>query len=248
MSGFGCLAPRVGFAYDPTGHGKTSIRGGFGIGHDVKFQDFASTTLPPQLQSELNSASACTLTPQPSWCANPNYAGFLAGGGLPQAYIPPSGQAGARALTTSYIDDTVMPKILTWSLGVQHEVYHNASVEVRYLGTRGLSLPVQHRRNFESYFDGGGTPLPTFLQPSAVPATWTPSTSTDVAFNISNPNIYSQYGFQGNVTSDSPFGSSTYHAGPVSFIQRSRFGLTFNANYTYSHTLDDSTTNSSPAC
>jgi outer membrane receptor protein involved in Fe transport len=235
------FTPRVGFAYDPTGHGKTAIRGGFGIAYDVKFQNFASITLPPQLQSELNPTSACTLTPQPSWCANPNHAGFLLGGGLPQTYIPPSGQAGARALTTSYIDDTVMPKILTWSLGVQHEVYHNARIEVRYLGTRGLSLPVQYRRNFESYFDGGGTPLPTFLQPSDVPTTWMATTPTDAVFNSFNPNTYSQFGFHGNITSDPPFGSSTYHAGSVSFIQHSRFGLTFNANYTYSHTLDNST-------
>jgi hypothetical protein len=235
------VAPRIGFAYDPTGHGKTSIRGGFGIAYDVKFQNFASITLPPQLQSELNPDSACTLTPLPSWCSNPNHSGFLAGGGLPQTYIPPSGQADARALTTAYIDDTVMPKIMTWSLGVQHEVYRNATVEVRYLGTRGLSLPVQYRRNHVSYFDEGGTPLPTFLQASDVPTSWTPATPTDAAFNNFNSNTYAQYGFQGNVTSDPPFASSTYHAGSVSFIQHARFGLTFNANYTYAHTLDNAT-------
>ena len=235
------VAPRIGVAFDPTGSGKTAIRAGFGIAYDVKFQNFASITLPPQLQSELNPNSACTLNPQPSWCANPNGSGFLAGGGLPSAYIPPASQLAARSLTTSFIDDTVMPKILTWSLGVQRELYRNAIIEFRYLGTRGLELPVQFRRNFISAFDGGVTPLPTFFQASDVPTSWTASTPTDAAFNSFNPNTYAQFGFQGNITSDPPLGGSKYHAASVSFTQHSRFGLTFNTNYTWAHTTDNST-------
>jgi len=244
------IGPRIGFAYDPTGTGKTAIRGGFGISYGVKFQNFVSITLPPQLQSELNESSACTLTPLPSWCpgflanggnGGPGTSGFLSGGGLPQTYIPPAGQAGARALTTSFIDDTVSPKILTWSLGVQHEVYRNATVEVRYLGTRGLLLPVQFRRNRISGFDGGLTALPEFFRAQDVPAAFTASAPTSGPWDAFNSNIYAPFGFSANVTSDPPIGSSIYHAGSVSYIQRSRFGLTFNANYTYSDTEDNAT-------
>jgi len=235
------IAPRIGFAYDPTGSGKTAIRGGFGIAYDVKFQNFASITLPPQLQSELDPVSACGLVPAPSWCGTPNNAGFLAGGGLPSAYIPPANQVAARGLTTAYIDDTVMPKILTWSLGMQHGFARNTTIEVRYLGTRGLELPVQYRRNRISAFDGGIAPLPTFFKKSDIPTIWSASTPTDTPINSFQSNIYAPLGFKANVTSDPPFGSSIYHAGSVSLTQRTRHGLTFNANYTYAHTIDNST-------
>src|SRR5260370_7701977 len=81
----------------------------------------------------------------------------------------------------------VDPKVITWSLGVQHELVRDTSIEVRYVGTRSLELPVQKRLNSASAFDpnvpgGGIVPLPTYFSPSAVPATVAAPPSTRAGF------------------------------------------------------------------
>jgi len=87
--------------------------------------------------------------------------------------------------------------------------------------------------------------IPTFFQASDVPTTWDASTPTDDAFNAflasGGNNIYGPYGFLANVTSDPPLGSSVYHALSWNYTQRAWRGLSFNANYTWSHAIDDAT-------
>jgi len=249
------FAPRFGFAWDPRGNGKWAVRGGAGLAYDVVPNNFAINSLPPQLQSEQNPGLTCALAGAPQWCAtldaanptNPTAGqGFLQFGGLLQVNVPPVTQADARAATQSLIPNHVSPKVITWTLGVQHELFRNSSLEVRYVGTRSLELPVQQRLNSASAFDpsvpgGGIAPLPTFISPSDVPAVVLSPASTLQSFDNFNPLPLSGDGFFGSVTTFPPIGSGIYHAGSVDFIHRFARGIYLRANYTFSKNIDNAT-------
>jgi hypothetical protein len=238
------FGPHAGFAWDPTGRGRWAVRGGAQISYDVIPNNFAINSLPPELQSEQNPTLTCGLSNPPAWCGTGK--GFLQGGGLLQVNVPPTTQAAARASTSSIIPDQVDPKVISWSLGVQHELFKDTSIEVRYVGTRSLSLPVQQRLNSASAFDpnfpgGGLAPLPTYFKASDVPAT--DAAPVDTLANLKKfvKNPLSVDGFLGVMTTFPPKGSGIYHAGSVDFMHRFAKGLYFRANYTYEKNIDNST-------
>ena len=234
------FAPRVGFAWDPFGDGRTAVRGGFGVSYDVTFQNLTTLQLPPQFQVEQNDVITCSglAGVPPAWCATGT--GFLAGGGLLTRLVPPQNVAEARAATGSLIVDTVQPQILTWTLGVQRELVPNTSLELRYLGTRGTHLPVQSRLNTISAFDAGLEPLPTFLRDADVPATLAAGSRLS-DFESFNPLRHADDGFLGFMTAFPGNGSSIYHAGSADFSRRFARGVMLRANYTWAHNIDDST-------
>ena len=248
------FGPHVGFAWDPTGHGKWSIRGGGQIAYDVIPLNFAINSLPPELQTEQNSTLTCKLSGAPAWCTSGPGGkpgpGFLQTGGLLQVNVPPTTTADARAATQALILDMVDPKVITWSLGVQHELFRDTSIEVRYVGTRSLELPVQMRLNSASAFDpnvpgGGIAPLPTYFSASAIPATVAAPASTRANFaNFLANGLFQPLateGFFGNLTENPPLGAGIYHAGSVDFMHRFAKGLYFRTNYTFSKNIDNST-------
>jgi hypothetical protein len=124
------IAPRFGFAYDPFGDNKTSIRGGFGM-----FYDKVEGNL---IFSQLNVAPFIA-TPQ---FENGNLTNVS--GGTPSAAAPFANiNAIDPNLKVSYS--------MNFSLGVQRELPHGFFVEATYVGNQGRHLVRQPDLNQPSF-------------------------------------------------------------------------------------------------
>ncbi len=240
------FAPRIGFAWAPEFHsgwlkrafgdaGQSSIRGGFSMGYDVLFQNLVLLQLPPQFQQEIDASTG-------SGGVFGSDTNFLQNGGIPSGTVPPeffTDRDLARAFTQGMIFDTQTPYTLSWSLSLQREFLRNWSIEARYLGTRGLHLFMQQRLNsgFPPSFN-----LPTFLSQSEIPAAAAlRNLPSQQDFIDAQKRVLSDLGFLQNFTVFPAQGTSIYHGGSLSVKRRFASGLTLDASYTYSRTIDNIT-------
>ncbi len=172
------FAPRLGLAWDIFGDGKTSLRAGFAVAHDVLFGNLALLQLPPQAQTENRETNACVLAPSPAWCAlvalggdplssdiRHSTIGFLGGGGLLPT-LPTEALTDkfiARAATGAFVMDDISPETYTWSLSLQREIGSDYVLEARYVGNHAIHLPIQ---NWKSAGVPNPFRLPTFVNQS----------------------------------------------------------------------------------
>ncbi len=246
--------PRVGIAYSPGTSGKTSIRAGFGMFYDVLYdnQGLNSITGFPESSHTIDC---------PGEPACPT-GGFLASGG-----ILPSASTGAAltpaqaiAETSGYIPNGTRPETISWNVGIQHVFHNDYTFESRYVGTHSVHLSVQDQLNVQPVVNASNA-LPTYLSaPSQATldsltnaydnagtggACVSPTIANCLSTIFSNDGwikpAYLNAGFTSKITAYEPWGNSIYHGWSNSLNRRFSNGLQFNAAYTWSHAIDDST-------
>jgi hypothetical protein len=233
-------APRIGIAWSPGTSGRTSIRAGFSEAFDTLFDNLGLLTVPPQLGSTNDCA--------PNFGTYPCVQGaFLAKGGI----LPGAGgintfpdvatqRASTSALLPQFQD---LPKSINWELGVQHTFWSNYTVEVRYVGTRGIHLPAQIQIDKQARVTATNF-LPTYINNAPDQATIDADTFTLTSLKAARPAVipaWSSAGFGSTITSYQPWASSTYHGLAAQLTRRFTNGLQGVLAYTYSHNIDDAT-------
>jgi hypothetical protein len=229
----GNFAPRVGMAWSPGKNGTMSVRAGMGILYDQVYQNLGILSLPPQATTTVDSEVDFTKDPS----------GYLAKGGiLNPAGVGALSAADARALTGSFVPDQVRPYSINWTLGVQKVFASNYTLEVRYVGTRGVHLPMQIRLNRGTVVTPSHS-LPTYMaRPAQTALDALPLNLAGLQKEIDPVRAaYLNAGFQSNIVGFMPVGNSSYNGLATELNRRMSHGLQTKIAYTWSHAIDDGT-------
>ncbi len=215
------FAPRLAFAYDVTGKGTTVIRGGWGLFYDAFSQDMFLGHLPWN----------CIFCPGPAYpglgpqaLATGSVSGtpFVAGTPVYSGYGPEG---------DFFSVDPKMrtPYIQNFNLNVQQQIGSKTVLQVGYVGSRGTKL-----------FQFLDINQPTQAQITAADLACVPD-------HAANPPVYCPIGYGVPRTVAPNFfylnqeksaANSSYNALQVSLRTSGWHGLTSQANYVWSHSID----------
>jgi hypothetical protein len=231
-------APRFGFAWDPRGNGKTSVRGGFGVFYDVLLgQDnqYQNGTVPLFAAAYIGCFNFCL--PPPSLTTNYNYlsdpygsTGFI--NPFPSAALPPLGQRDFAALgflpigyNSVFLDPHMRtPYSYQYNLNVQHQISSSLAAEIGYVGSSSHKFTANV--DFDPFVNGGAS----FLRLQNVLNGYTDPANPIYTSTVGTTNAIN--GNYNGLVSSLTKRISDWHGLGSTF---------FTVAYTWSHLIDDGT-------
>ncbi len=205
------FAPRLGFAYDLTGSGKTVLRGGAGIFYErlAGNEEYNMGSNPPFT----NSGTTYNLY------MDNTTASWLTGQG---AGTSPTTPQGLTAIQQNY----KIPTTYQWNLGIQRQLTGNAVMSLAYVGNeadhQSETVDINTLPSNSPYrlnVCGGSC---GYSGPNA----------------NANPNYYRQYLGYGSINMVQNEGNSNYNSLQASIRATAWKNLTLTGSYTYSHAFD----------
>ncbi len=223
------FAPRLGFAFDPTGKARTAIRGGAGfffgqpLGGTINQMSMANFPFiqSVSITSPGSKGAGGFANPFRTGTADAIFNPFLGGAGAPTADTTVPVPLTYYSTAANY----VLPYTVQWNFSMEHQLGSGVTVAATYIGSKSTHLQAAQQLNPAIYIPGVG-PDGKALSTSA---------------NINDRRPYGPA--MGSIVESQSDQNSNHNALALNFRKRSVGGhwwsrSTVDVNYTWSHTLD----------